>query len=197
MPHHLPVWLIAIGFHLVALPQSSRSQSAYSHDVPQPKQEVETRIRPSEFPAQASEWIAPVLGEARRIRHYLQTDGVDTTYEIKFKIDGRAWSVEFQEDGVLQDAERVTSARTLPNAARTHLDTRFKSWKAVRVQTQHLPDPNVPARVAWFRSPGAPVGYEVEVEGRNPDEVGLFELQFDADVRLLQERRIIEIRFRD
>ena len=189
MLHVLPVWLFAIGFH-----HPLATPSTFQQVSPQPKQEVETRIRPSEFPHPAAEWIAPVVAEARRIRHYLQTDGVDTSYEVKFKIDGQTWSVEFEEDGAFQDAERLTNPRSLPEGMRTHLDSRFKSWKIVRAQSQHQPDTESPARPDWFRTPSAPIGYEVEVEGRNADEIGRFELQFDSGARLLLERRILEIR---
>jgi hypothetical protein len=161
--------------------------------TPPGKQEAETRIPGTEFPALSTEWLRPVVSRSRNVRYFRQTDGADLTFEVKFRIGSESWSVEFLEDGTFEEAERLIPERDLPEGAVTHLDRRFRTWKATRIQARHQPDVKQPALVGWFRDPTSPIGYEVEVEGRNGSEIGRFELTFDAEGTFVDERRIIEI----
>lgn len=160
---------------------------------PPVKQEREARIQRDAFPAPAVEWLYPVIDRAGRVRYYRQTDGADLTFEVKFRISGESWSVEFLEDGSFDEAERLIRQRELPEAVVRHLDSRFRSWKTTRIQASHQPVWGRTASPEWFRNPTAPVGYELEVDGTNGAEIGRFELTFDAAGTFLEERRVVEI----
>jgi hypothetical protein len=166
---------------------------AWLNVSPPDKHEIETRITAAEFPAMASDWLRPVVSRSRNVRYFRQTDGSDLSFEVKFRIGSESWSVEFLEDGTFEEAERLISERDLPEMVVYHLDRRFRTWKATRIQARHQPDLRQPALAAWFRNPASPIGYEVEVEGRNGSEIGRFELTFDAEGTFVDERRIIEI----
>lgn len=159
---------------------------------PPVKQEIETSIRREALPAAVLDWISPLTSTASRMRYFRQTDGTDTSYEVKFRLGEHEWSVEFDFDGRILDAERITDIRALPAGAIAHLDTRFARWRATRIQAQHQPSVRSTDRAAWFARPEGVTGYEVVVEAMNGPELGRFELRFDAEGTFLLERRILE-----
>ena len=73
----------------------------------QDKQEREHRIRKSQFPEKALEFIQQQLLDAKRIKYYKEIDGAKRSYEVKFKKDRLKYSVEFDEDGNLEDVEDI------------------------------------------------------------------------------------------
>lgn len=156
--------------------------------APPVKQEIEASIRASEFPASALALLNPTLRRAADIRYFRETDGQVRSYEAKFWLDGARWSVEFSSDGTFEDVE-VERALTDLDAAtassiRTTLGDRFSRYSIRKLQVQYT---------TWPPDLGAPMAYELIVEGTTSKELGVFELKLSPSGGLLEERRVIEI----
>jgi hypothetical protein len=152
------------------------------------KQEIETSIQKHDMPESALVFLESTLREADDIRYYKESDGLDVSYEVKFRLNGNQWSVEFDSSGAFEDAEQLVKLDMLSSEwqlkLRTHLDSRFNSWTATRVQLQFL---------TWPADLDHPAGIELIVEGQNSSEIGVFEFGFPSDDSGISERRVIEI----
>lgn len=155
---------------------------------PPVKQEIETSIQKRDVPPAVLEFLESSLSKSNDIRYYRQTDGQTQTYEIKFRLDGRDWSVEFHPNGVLEDAEWLVNLDELSSDLKSnidsHLNSIFTTWTATRVQLQYT---------TWPANFDAPSGIEIVVEGQNSTEVGTFEFFFPSDGSGISERRVLEI----
>ncbi len=155
---------------------------------PPVKQEIEMSIQKSDMPSTALTFLEATLTKAEEIRFFKETDGQDVSYEVKFRLDGHEWSIEFDPTGNLDDAEKLVDFKDLSKEwrARIHsqLDSRFTSWTVTRVQLQFL---------TWPADLDRPTGVELIVEGQNSSEIGVFEFGFPSDDSSVSERRVMEI----
>ncbi len=105
------------------------------------KFEKEERIKKEEFPVDALPYIQQ-LAEGRRIKYYREFDGERTSYEAKFKIKLRKYSIEYDRDGNLEDIEIEVSKRQLPKMEwvkiQSRLDEYAKRWKVEKIQWQYV-----------------------------------------------------------
>lgn len=156
--------------------------------APPVKQEVETTARASDLPASSLALLNPMIQRANDVRYFRETDGQTRSYEVKFWLDGARWSVEFASDGRFEDVEVERPLTDLPQATaaaiRASLTQRFSKHTIRKLQIQYT---------AWPPDLGAPVAYELIVEGSTPKELGVFELTLDPSGKILDERRVIEI----
>ena len=156
--------------------------------APPAKQEIEASIRASDFPASALALLNPTLRRAADIRYFRETDGQVRSYEAKFWLDGARWSVEFSSDGTFEDVEVERPLTDLDAATassiRTTLADRFSRYSIRKLQVQYT---------TWPPDLGAPMAYELIVEGTTSKELGVFELKLSPSGQLLEERRVIEI----
>lgn len=155
---------------------------------PPVKQEIETSIQKRDVPSAALTFLSTTLSEANDIRYYKESDGQDISFEVKFRLNGHVWSVEFDSAGAFQDAECLVSMNDLSSELTSkilsHLNSRFTSWSANRIQLQFP---------SWPTELENPTGVEIVVEGQNSSEVGLFEFFFPSDGSAISERRVTEI----
>ncbi|WP_273568297.1 hypothetical protein [Maribacter halichondriae] len=107
----------------------------------QNKYEREYRIKKSQFPEKALTYIQEKLDDARRIRFYKETDSTKISYEAKFKKDRLKYSVEFTEDGTLEDIEILIKPIDIPNDAfnkmNTYLRDNFVKYRIRRMYQQY------------------------------------------------------------
>lgn len=155
---------------------------------PPVKQEVESSIRASDFPASSLALLNPTISRAQDVRYFRETDGQTRSFEVKFWLDGARWSVEFSADGTFEDVEVERTLTDLPPATaaafRATLQKRFTRHTVRKVQVQYT---------SWPPDFDAPMAYELIVEGTTTKELGVFELTLDAAGTILEERRVIEI----
>lgn len=109
--------------------------------IAQNKYEREHRVRKSQFPEKALQFIYNTLEEARRIRFYKETDSTKTSYEAKFKKDRLHYSAEFDEDGSLENIEIMIKEVDIPNdtmsSINEDLEKRFRSYRIRKIQQQY------------------------------------------------------------
>lgn len=106
------------------------------------KQEREQRIDKAQFPSPASELVEKIAGGSR-IKYYQEVDGDMSSFEGKFKNNRKRYSVEFSEDGILEDIEIEVKSKEVPsnlwNSVSNQLDSICNRWRVEKVQEQYLP----------------------------------------------------------
>lgn len=155
----------------------------------QNKYEREYRIRKVQFPEKALGYIADKLTHAKRIRFYKETDSVKISYEAKFKKDRLWYSIEFNQEGSLEDIEILISAVDIPdetfNSVKAYLSQYFKKYRIRKIQQQYPfteeESPEVTIKNAFQNLMLASINYELIVAGKKEKNFEQFEVLFDAE----------------
>ncbi len=155
----------------------------------QNKYERQHRIRKSQFPEKALNYISEKLENTRRIRFYKETDSAQTSYEAKFKKDRLWYSVEFDKDGSLEDIEVLIKPVDIPNdsfsAIETYLKGYFSKYRIRRLQQQYPITKKEPTETTIknaFQNLMLPsINYELIVSGKREKVFEQFEILFDAN----------------
>ena len=165
------------------------------------KNEVEISIAREQMPQKALALLEPVLAGARKVRFYRETDGEQASYESKLKWKGDFYSIEFEEDGSLLNAEKLVRYRSLPDGVRKAVNGRLKKefgrYKVRRTQVQYSGGTSGLSDTEVLKSLGRPepgdvtVRYELEVDALASSNPGAYELLFDADGNVLERREIV------
>lgn len=162
----------------------------------QDKTEVERNVSASEVPSVAQEWLHETYASTHRLHWYLEISSGKTSYEAKFRHRGAWHSVEFGEDGALQDIEIIVGLNDLPETARrgmaTYFDTTYTKHSIRKIQ-QQLTGPPEAVRAVIQDEPAGEVTcrYEVEFYGKNHQSKALWEGLFDDQGQLQERRRIV------
>lgn len=155
----------------------------------QNKYEREYRIRKNQFPTVALNLIDDTLEDARRIRFYRETDSTKISYEAKFKKDRLWYSVEFNEEGDLEDIEILIKEMDIPNEPMQkiidYLNNSFTKYRIKRIQQQY-PVSKEETKEKTIRNAFQnlilpSVNYEFVVAGKKDKEYFDYELLFGSD----------------
>ena len=121
------------------------------------KHEQEQRIEAQAMPGGAMTYLKTLDGNKKRIKYYFEQDGARRSYEAKFKLKGSKYSVEFDENGNLEDIEierSETETGTVLKSIEDYLKQTYVRHKIEKIQAQYLPnkpfnslDPGLPD--AW------------------------------------------------
>ena len=113
----------------------------------QTKNEKEERITKSEFPSAAQNIVETLPKNCKRINFYKETDGKKQSFEVKFKYKGKRYSLEFSNEGIIEDVEVVTKFKTVDTSVKTKIKAYFKSsykkHKLIKVQKQYVFDSKI------------------------------------------------------
>ena len=194
--HRLGLLLLAGGMVLALTPVRAHAQ--------EPKQEVERSVDRAALPPAALTlldgwWGTDGTDGVRARAYYRETDGTSMSYEAKFDWQGSRWSIEFDDDGVLQDVEQLIDYDDLPSAVQTglhvYLDSTFATATLTRVQRQFTfaevtSAADLLRALADADAEGVYIAYELEVNARDGRTIAAFELTVDDTGRLVQQRRI-------
>lgn len=108
----------------------------------QTKNEKEERIKISAFPKKALNILEHLPDECKRIKYYKETDNEKLSFEVKFKFDKQHYSVEFSENGDLEDIEITTKIEKIEKSARTQIEEYFNqsytNYKILKIQEQYI-----------------------------------------------------------
>ena len=167
------------------------------------KYEREHRIKKNQFPAEAHALIEEQLAEARRIRYYRETDSTKVSYEAKFKVDRLHYSVEFDQQGKLEDVEILIKEVDIPNASfkniTDYLDDNFEKYRIRRIQQQYPVSENESVELTIknaFQNLLLPtIRYELIIAGRKDKGFEDFEILFDADGNFLKMRKSLPVNY--
>lgn len=174
------------------------SLNAYGQKI---KQEKEIRINGELMPQNAIGTLQPFLDEAARIRFYHETDGTRHSYECKFRHDRKYYSIEFNEDGHLEDVEVGITLKELPEKTAENI-TEYLKQKFTRniirkIQKQFTTgkseqdDAEVIKKALDNDEENMTIRYEIEVDGKQDKNLTSQEILFDHIGLFIQERNII------
>jgi len=163
----------------------------------QDKYEREFRIRKDQFPAVAHNLIQEHIRDAKRLRFYKEMDSAKTSFEAKFKKDRLWYSVEFDEEGNLEDIEVLIKPVDVPTDTfakiEQYLKGAFSKHKIIRLQQQYLATPKEPVEKTLkdaFQNLMLPsINYELMVSGKKDHSYVQFEILFDAQGNFVMQRQ--------
>lgn len=183
--HFLVSCLIQIIYFLV--PLSAASQEKF---------EKESRLKPSEVPAEAMAFIED-LDLPLKVRWYLE-EGLQTrSVEAKFKYKKAWYSVEFDTLGAIEDVEVEVKPGKLPSpvldAVVKQLKEDCSAYRINKTQIQYLGEKEALKSIIRTSKVGENVttNFELVVRCSNDKGVNLFEYLFDASGEVLSLARII------
>ena len=162
----------------------------------QTKVEVERRIDAADVPTLARQWVSETYDQARRLRWIYEESGDGLSYEAKLKHRRRWHSVEFGQDGTLQDVEIIVRGRELPEAVRrpvrAYLDSTYTRHRIKKIQRQLTGSPDIVRQAIRDRqASNVTERYEIEFYGKDEREKALWEGLFDDAGRLLRKRKVV------
>lgn len=163
----------------------------------QNKYEREYRIKKAQFPSAALELVQDKLQEARRIKFYRETDSAKVSYEAKFKKNRLWYSVEFNEQGILEDVEILIEEVDIPSETmqqiRDYLKESFTKYRIKRIQQQYPTSTEEPLektiRNAFQNLIIPNINYELVIAGKKEKGYLDYELLFGSDGSLKKIRK--------
>lgn len=152
------------------------------------KYEREYRILKSQFPALAIATIDENVVDFKRIKFYKETDSTKISYEAKLKKAKLWYSIEFNEEGTLEDIEILIKPTDVPNDTYAkivdYLNDNFTKYKIKRLQQQYPSNKETVDEIFKnaFQNLILPTNnYEIVVVGRKDKGYLDYEILFDAD----------------
>ncbi len=163
----------------------------------QDKYEREFRIRKSQFPEKAFTFLNAYLKDAKRIRFYKELDSAKTSYEAKFKKDRLFYSIEFDEQGVLEDVEILISEVDIPNSSfqviEDYLKSNFKKFRIRKIQQQYplsaFETVENTLKIAFQNLIDPNINYELIVAGKKDRDFKDYEILFDSEGNFIRLRK--------
>jgi len=159
------------------------------------KSEREYRIKRSEVPEEAREWLNDTFEAFKRINWYHQIDNDIESYEAKFRYKGSKFSVNFDTGGKVADVEFIIGSGDIPEKARNtisgYLESNFNRHRILKIQEQllGLPD-DLEDYFDEDEREGITRNYEIEFHGVTDTQNELWEGLFDEDGNLVLLRQI-------
>ena len=163
----------------------------------QDKIEREFRVEEKVIPKEARDWLYDAFETTKRPKWYQEIFESGYSYEAKFKLKGKFYSVEFDSLGLIQDVEIEMDYNDLPKEVKTglgdHLLHNYKSSDIKRIQIQYSGKPDDLEDFFDDNSlEGILTRFEIEFIGL--DETGaskLFEGLFSEKGDLIIKRKIV------
>lgn len=163
----------------------------------QDKIERELRVKEKEVPKEAKDWLYDAFETTKRPKWYQELFESGYSYEAKFKLKGKFYSVEFDSLGNIQDVEIEIGFKELPKDVQTglelHLSQGYKNSDIKRIQIQYSGESDdLKAFFDQNSLEGILTRYEIEFIGL--DETGgseLWEGLFSENGKLISKRKIV------
>lgn len=165
------------------------------------KNEVERSVNRNDMPDKVLSLIDEFWPNLRGIKYYEQTDGDDTTFEVKLEWQGDQYSIEFTTDGAVKDVEKLIDFEDIPESTRAaitrDLESQFNKYRLTRIQIQYIhtdeddDDEDLIEDILEEDADDYEIRYEIELDGENRRELGSFEMLYDETGTLIEKRRIL------
>ncbi|WP_420401083.1 hypothetical protein [Flagellimonas sp.] len=162
----------------------------------QGKYEQETRIPKAQFPSNALELVSPYLEDAKRVRFYHEQDSTKRSYEVKFKNRKLHYSIEFNEQGLLEDVEFIIQKGDIPedswNNMTNKLTSKFKKFRIKKIQQQYPckdRDSKEVMQQAFQNLILSYINYELVFAAKDKQQFKTYEALFNSEGTLLKLRQ--------
>lgn len=168
------------------------SQSQY-------KYEKESRISEEAFPKEALRFLKEVLpSNLSKIKYYSEQDSLKQSFEAKFKLNKKRFSVEFDTQGILEDIEITIKKKELPKATldsmQSYFETNFDKvrYKKIQIQFRNTSASNDPYsfKKVFFAETNQRHYYEIIAEVKKDSKRDFIEITFDAVGKFINYRTV-------
>ena len=168
--------------------------------IGQNKYEREYRIKKSQFPQKATDYLENGNFDKKKIKYYFESDSTTQSYEAKLKYQKRRYSLEFSKSGILEDIEIIIEDSFLPKAVGKtiafKIDSIFKKYRILKIQLQYPnktdANPLELLRKAKSLDTNVVHNYEILVAARKSDQgYNDYEMLFNQLGRLLTIRKSV------
>lgn len=159
------------------------------------KTEQEERINVTEVPQESRDWLGESFSGLEKVKWYREETSGKKSYEAKFKRAGDKFSVEFSEEGLVEDVEIGRRLSELAGTTRQKLESAFGQFKRFKVRrfqeqwTASSPD-LLQAALLNNNSSAIEVRYEVVFKALIDGQHTFWEGLFDQEGKLLQRRKV-------
>jgi hypothetical protein len=164
------------------------SSSAFGQKV-----ERESRIKSPEVPEKALEYIEQTSLE--KVKWYRETGLESISFEAKFKHERRWYSVEFSEEGVLEDIEIEIDLHQVPEPTREsidkYLEAEFKRHRIKKVQIQYKQTSLQTLIKEEVPKTDSPHAFELVVKGKKSRLMKLWEVAFSSTGKFISIDQIL------
>ncbi|PWL32298.1 hypothetical protein [uncultured Roseivirga sp.] len=164
------------------------SSSAFGQKV-----ERESRIKNPEVPEKALEYIEQTSLD--KVKWYRETGLESISFEAKFKHERRWYSVEFSEEGVLEDIEIEIDLHQVPEPTRElidkYLEAEFKRHRIKKVQIQYKQTPLQTLIREEVPKTDSPHAFELVVKGKKSKLMKLWEVAFSSTGKFISIDQIL------
>ena len=162
----------------------------------QQKNEKEERIRENVFPKIALQLLRDHIKNPRNLKYYRETDSLKMSYEAKFKLKKRRYSVEFTKTGELEDVEVLINREEVPPGTmekiRTYLKNNTRKYHIERIQKQYVNTPDINSidvlKSALNNLSSQVINYEMIIWVSRREASGRVEFTFDHQGNFVSER---------
>lgn len=162
----------------------------------QNKYEKESRIAQEQFPSSSYALIQDYLANAKRVRFYFETNGTNKSYEAKFKKGKLHYSVEFDQNGSLEDVEFIIEEIDIPEdtwaVIANYLQNNYPKYRIKKIQQQHplyQQNPQKTIHDALQNLILPYINYEVVFAARENKSYQSYEALFNAEGQLVKIRK--------
>jgi hypothetical protein len=162
----------------------------------QEKWERESRIRASQVPVLASQFLDSIPDKSK-LKWYREESLSDTSFEAKFTYQKRAYSVEFSKKGIIEDVEILMVWDELNESVRKSIEQIFQKnctrFKVERLQVQYSGSNASLIRLFIDNQSGINLEkhYEIIVKCTQQKSVDLFEYLFDDKTLSYKASKIV------
>lgn len=165
--------------------------------IGQIKYEKEYRLKTEAVPEKARDFVEK-MGLSDKRKWYKEESQKGTSIEAKTKHDGKYYSVEFSDDGTIEDIEVVATwveiGETIQEQICTYFSENFARFRIDKIQIQYTGDSE--KLVQLLENPAITsqltIHYEVVVRTRNDGQFQSFECLFDASGEMIQQSKIVQ-----
>lgn len=163
----------------------------------QQKIEREYAIKATQVPKPAMQFVSQAF-ETQRVRWYAEESQKGKSIEAKVKADGTIYSIEFDQEGKLQDIEVLVTFKSLPEELRQAiektLEAEFTRIKILKVQKQWTgPASTLQLLVANKKAlEKYTTKYELVIRGTKDKSTSDYEVLVDEQGKLISKSQIIQ-----
>ncbi|MEM6684600.1 MAG: hypothetical protein AAF617_02300 [Bacteroidota bacterium] len=165
------------------------------------KYERETRIEKKAFPQNALELLEKSLPKkVRKVKYYKEQDSLKISYETKLKFEKRKYSIEFSDEGLLEDVEvtikqKHITPKTLQKIT-NYFNANYNSFRIKKIQRQYnntaTKTPGNVLKNAFSNALDVLYSYEIIAEVKADKKRYFIEITFTKDGDFTMVRTIIQ-----
>jgi hypothetical protein len=159
------------------------------------KIEAEHRVKSTDVPIKSIEWLSRSFLNTRKVKWYQETTSGIKSFEAKFKLNRKKYSVEFSETGLIEDVEIKRELDLIEEPYLSNLKDAFglfEKFKLSKIQEQWTSDVSEKLSLAIRENNSdlITIRFEVEFTAIIDGSYSLWEGLFDQNGIMLSKREV-------